>query len=648
MYFTPVQYPFAPLDGDAHEVIVAGGGPVGLATAIGLAERGVKVVVLEDDDSACQGSRAICFSRHSLEVLDRLGAGAALTARALPWTSGRSYYRDEEVLRFSMPHADDDPHPPMVNISQSEAEQVLIDVALGTDGLTLAWRHRVTEVLPDDDGVSLTVRTPEGFRDLRAGWLVATDGARSIVRDWLGLQLHGTSYTGSYLIADIHWVTSLPIERRVWFDPAVSPGQTVLLHRQPDDIWRFDCQLPPGVDPLAELAPERVTSLVKRHLDWIGNTEPWTLEWSSTYSARAMSLQSYRHGRVVFAGDAAHLVPVFGVRGLNSGFEDADTLSWTLASVLRGTASEALLDTYALERHGAWEQNIASANLSTLFMSPPTDGYRVTRDAVLALAAGHPELSELINPRQTSATHARTSPLTIGGPGGLGDAGGLGGAGGPGDSDPDDDAWLLPGDPVPDVLLKPDADAGMSLSLSLSSSLSGGRASSLHAERGRDFTLLQFRATPADSLQEFAATLRSRLAPAVGVRVLSDADGALAEALGGRPGEVFVIRPDALLLGRFADVGALGDPGELARHVLGGGRREGGEPLEHWEPADRREPSAGELGWRTLSDALDAVPADAREAFLTRLALLLAPHAPDATVFAALVAEARDSVPPPR
>jgi 3-(3-hydroxy-phenyl)propionate hydroxylase len=622
MYFTPVKYPFAPLAGDAHEVIVAGGGPVGLATAIGLAERGVEVVVLEDDDSACQGSRAICFSRHSLEVLDRLGAGAALTARALPWTSGRSYYRDVEVLRFEMPHADDDPHPPMVNISQSEAEQVLIDVALGTRGLTLAWRHRVTEVLPDDDGVSLTVRTPEGYRDLRARWLVATDGARSIVRDWLGVQLVGTSYTGNYLIADIHWVSGLPPERRAWFDPPVSPGQTVLLHRQPDDIWRFDCQLPPGVDPLAELAPERVTSLVKRHLDWIGNTEPWTLEWSSTYSARAMSLDSYRHGRVVFAGDAAHLVPVFGVRGLNSGFEDADTLSWTLALVLRGTASQALLDTYALERRAAWEQNIASANLSTLFMSPPTDGYRITRDAVLALAAGHPELSELINPRQTAATHARSSPLTITAAGGQVVGGGLDG----------DDDWLLPGDPVPDVPLKPDGDGGR-----------GGRLSSLHAERGRDFTLLAFSAAPADPLEEFAATLRSRLAPAVGVRVLSDSDGALAEALGGRPGEIFVIRPDALLLGRFADAAALGDPGALARHVLGGG-----DSLGTDGERSRREPSGGERMWRTLSDALDAVPADAREAFLTRLTLLLAPHARNAAVFAGLVAEARDSIPPPR
>jgi 3-(3-hydroxy-phenyl)propionate hydroxylase len=636
MYFRPVQYSFEPLHGDKHAVIVAGGGPVGLAAAIGLAGRGVQVVVLEDDDSACQGSRAICFSRHSLEVLDRLGAGPALTARALPWFSGRSYYRDEEVLRFEMPHAAGDPHPPMVNISQSEAEQVLIDTALNTPGLTLAWQHRVTEVLPDSGGVSLQVRTPKGLRDLRADWLVAADGARSVVRDWLGLQLEGTSYTGQYLIADIHWVTGLPTERRVWFDPPVSPGQTVLLHRQPDDIWRFDVQLPLGVDPLAELAPVRVKSLVKRHLDWIGNTAPWTLEWSSTYSARAMSLESYRHGRVVFAGDSAHLVPVFGVRGLNSGLEDADTLSWMLASVVRGTAPEALLDVYALERRAAWQENIASANLSTLFMSPPSDGYRATRDAVLALAtapSSRPELSELINPRQTSATHAWTSPLTIAEPARAGDArAGDARAG-------DDDGRLLPGDPAPDVPMPRAGGAGTH----------GGRLSSLNAERGPDFTLLHFGNGPGGvasigRLEEFATTLRSLLAPAVGVRVLRDSSGELAKSLGGAPGEIFVIRPDGLLLGRFADTAALGDPRALARHVLDGGSPGGSDGTDG--AAFTREPSSRERMWRTLSDVLDTVPVDAREAFLTRLTLLLALRSGDAAAFAGLVAEARDSTAP--
>lgn len=643
MYFSPRRYPYRQLDSADHEVVVAGAGPVGLAAALGLGRRGVRVTVLEAGDSVSFGSRAICLSRHSLEVLDRLGVGAAISAQALPWTTGRSFFRDVEVLEFQMPCADGDPHPPMVNISQSAAEQVLVDAAGQAPGCTIAWQHTVTGVAERGDQVLVTVSTPEGPRELRADWLVAADGARSTVRDALGLRLRGTSYTGTYLIADIRWKAGLPTERRVWFDPPVSPGQTVILHRQPDDIWRFDCQLPPGADPAAELAPERVRARIAMHLDWIGNTEPWTLEWSSVYSARALSLDNYVHGRVVFAGDAAHLVPIFGVRGLNSGLEDAETLAWMLAPVVAGTAPAGLLAAYAHERHEAWRQNIAQADLSTLFMTPGTDGYRQTRDAVLALAPRRPELRQLINPRQSSATHARTSPLTISRPSPLPS---------PAGSSP------LPGDPVPDALITV-----------------GARRAGLHAARGPDFTLLGFGAADddraMDALSRVAAVLRSRLGPPVGVQVLatttddsstsaaaeatpagvtvaSDRDGGLTAALGAVPGEVYLIRPDGLLAARYPEAAALGDPELLARHILHGGATRPAVPAAAAAaaaPADRDQPhpaalSVAEQVWRSVSDALDGQPPGAAEPFLTRLVLLLALDLKRPDVVASRVAEA--------
>src|SRR5215469_8730923 len=143
MYFTPRRYPYRPLDSTHHGVLVAGAGPVGLATALGLARRGIKVTLLEERDSVCFGSRAICLSRHSLEVLDRLGAGRTISDQSLAWTTGRSYHRDVEVLTFDMPYSSGDPHPPMVNMSQSAAGQVLADVALTEPGITMAWCHKL-------------------------------------------------------------------------------------------------------------------------------------------------------------------------------------------------------------------------------------------------------------------------------------------------------------------------------------------------------------------------------------------------------------------------------------------------------------------------------------------------------------------------
>ncbi|WP_249123866.1 FAD-dependent oxidoreductase [Saccharopolyspora erythraea] len=541
VYFTPRRYAFTPPP-EADSVVVVGAGPVGLALALGLARRGVRVTVLEAGDSVCAGSRAICLSRHSLEVLERLGVGDRFAELSLPWTSGRSYYRDTEVLSFDMPSGAGDVHPPMVNISQSVAEQVLVDAIEATDGCEVHWRCRVLDCTRHDDHAVLEVGTPQGPARVRADWVVAADGARSAVREALGLRLDGTSYEGRYVIADIHWPAALPTERRVWFDPPSNPGSTIILHRQPDDIWRVDYQLQPGADPELEADEQRVRERIARHLDWLGNDRPWTLEWTSLYRAHALSLGSYRHGRVLFAGDAAHLVPIFGVRGLNSGLEDADVLAWMLAAVVDGEAAPALLDVYATERRDAWCQNVTEAEKSTLFMTPGTRGYELTRDAVLALATRRPALRELVNPRQSSATHSRTSPLTL----------------------PCDAPGLRPGDPVPDRVVRTSTGT-----------------SSLNSLRGRDFALLGFGVATAE-LGEAVSALAGRTGvgvrglatgagrehPAVGA--LDDADGALAAEFGARPGEVFAIRPDGLLLGRLPDFSG---PGEVADLIVTGGHR---------------------------------------------------------------------------
>ncbi|WP_153506158.1 FAD-dependent monooxygenase, partial [Cumulibacter manganitolerans] len=500
MYFQPQQHDFTPVpdrDG-AWPVIVAGAGPIGLTAALGLAKRGVEVLVLEAGDSVSYGSRAICVSRNSLQILDRLGAGQRFVDAALPWTGGRSYYRDQQVLQFEMPAAAEYARPPMVNMSQSVAEQILVEQVQREPLVTLRWQCAVRRAAQDVDGVDVGIDTPAGPGTVRARWLVGADGARSAVRAALGVGLSGTSYEGRYVIADIHWPSAWPTERRVWFDPPSNPGATIIMHRQPDDIWRVDYQLRPEDDPEAEVAEDRVRERIERHLRWLGNELPWTLEWVSLYRAHALSADSYRHGRVLLAGDAAHLVPIFGVRGLNSGLEDADDLAWKLSLVEAG-ASDRLLDSYSAERRDAWAQNIASARKSTLFMTPGTPGYRMTRDAALLLAAHDPVFSHLLNPRQSSATHARRSPITSPDQRGSGER-------------------VRPGDMVDDRRLA----AG---------ELDGVRAATLHEAIGAGFAVLGV-GVPAEVLDDACRRARQAVGAALPVAGLRVAAGTgLADAL---------------------------------------------------------------------------------------------------------------------
>lgn len=395
-----------------HKVVIAGGGPVGLAAALALAKYGIPSLVVEADTTVCKGSRAICLSRRSLEILDRIGALAPFIAKGLGWTAGRSFYQTDEILRFEMPHGPEQRLHPMTNLQQYYIEQFLLDAAeRQRELIEIRWGTSLDALTQDANGVTLTLRTGNTSYTATADWLIACDGARSRARQELGLRMNGMAYEGRYVIVDVAVDLDWPTERLAWFDPPSNPGRTMLMHRQPDNVWRLDYQLHPGEDGEAMIQPEKVIPVVEAHFRMLGIGKSWQLIWSSTYRASALSLDEYVHGRVLFAGDAAHLVPIFGVRGLNSGFDDAFNLAWKLAYVIEGYSPPALLDSYSHERHFAWRTNITHAMKSTEFMAPPSSGFRTMRDAVLSLAGSHPALRSLINPRQSSVIHYDDSPL---------------------------------------------------------------------------------------------------------------------------------------------------------------------------------------------------------------------------------------------
>ncbi|MDZ7809574.1 MAG: FAD-dependent monooxygenase [Arhodomonas sp.] len=417
LYFDYPTYPFArppELDGERprHAVAIVGAGPVGVTAALALARHGIRSVVLDDKDTVNDGSRAICISRHSLEILQQLGVSERFTDKALGWRYGRTYFGDQQIFRLEMPHSEHERFLPMYNLQQQYIERFLIERAQETGLVEMRWHARVAGVEVGDDGVALDVETPDGPYRLEADYLLAADGARSVVRRALCLSLHGEAYEGRYVIADVQMDSDFPTERRAFFSPPALPDSTVLVHEQPDSIWRIDYQLRSGEDPDDALREENIRARVGAIIDMLGEASHWELEWWSLYKAYTLALDDYRYGRVLFLGDAAHLVPIFGVRGLNNGFADAMDAGWKLAWVLHGWAGDALLDSYTPERRGATLDVFRNAGKSTRFMTPPSRGYRLMRDAALSLSLRCDYASGFANPRQVTPYTYAESPLT--------------------------------------------------------------------------------------------------------------------------------------------------------------------------------------------------------------------------------------------
>jgi 3-(3-hydroxy-phenyl)propionate hydroxylase len=498
-------------------VLIAGGGPVGLTLSALLARHGVQSLVIEADEGYCSGSRAICMSRRSQEILAWAGADRPLVAKGLPWTGGRSYWRDTEVLSFQMPSEPTQRYAPMVNIQQYYVEQFAHEAMQASDGLAqVRWRSRVAAVRQDGDFAEAQIETPEGAQMVRAGWVVACDGGRSTVRDLLGQQLQGTQYEGRYVIVDIVQKTRRPVERLAWFDPPSNPGSTILMHRQPDDVWRIDYQIRDDEDPAEAVKPENVLPRVQSHLAMVGENEPWKPLWISIYNAKCLTLPQYRRGRVFFAGDAAHLVPIFGVRGLNSGLDDAGNLAWKLARVIDGTATDALLDSYSVERVHAARENIAYGAKSTEFMAPPNFAFRLMREATLRLAVSDPKVRSLINPRQSAPIAYAGSPLNM----------------------PQQGDWIHalaePGAPAPEALLQ-------------------GPHGALHLTQcfGKDFVCLVFGDGP---LPEALAELTEHGIAVLDIPPEADSLGQARERYGlpdAQAQALVLVRPDGYVMGRW-------------------------------------------------------------------------------------------------
>jgi 3-(3-hydroxy-phenyl)propionate hydroxylase len=377
-----------------HAIVVVGAGPVGLAAALDLAKKGHHSVVIDRKANLSDGSRAICWSKRTLEIMDRLGVAQALLGKGVTWKKGKVFFDARAVYEFDLLPESGHRMPAFINLQQYYFEHYCIEAA-STTGLTdIRWQEEVQGLEITDDGVLLTIATPEGSYRLAADWVIATDGARSSVRRLMGLSFEGRVFQDQFLICDIKMRMERPVERWFWFDPPFNRGRSALLHAQADDVWRLDFQVGDEADRDEELKPENVA---RRARAMLGEDIDFTFEWISFYRFQSRRLQRFRHGRVFFAGDAAHQMSPFGARGGNSGVQDADNLVWKLDLVLRGLASERLLDSYDAERIAAADANLLNTTRSTDFIAPKSAISRTFRDSVLALAETEPFARRLVN-----------------------------------------------------------------------------------------------------------------------------------------------------------------------------------------------------------------------------------------------------------
>ena len=405
------HWPFLPppeLNSDKttrHPIVIVGAGPAGLTLACDLACRGIPALLLDDDDTVGvrgASSRGICYAQKSLEIFARLGIYERVADKGITWSFGRTFSGEREVYNFNLKTDSVSVQPPFINLQQFYVEWFLVDRIIELGHTDLRWKNRVTQVTPLQDGVRVEIETPAGSYTIEAAHLIDATGANSPIRTQLGIDAHPSRSTDRWCISDVRFKKPLPTERWTWVDAPFNEGRAVWQHLMADGVWRIDYQMPEDCDVAQISKPEVAGARLREQL---GPDVEFEFVWIGPYGYRDHLLDSFRHGRIFFIGDAAHVVSPFGARGGNTGIQDAANLAWKLALAVQGRAGDALLDTYHAERRPAAAENLRVTSRSARFLAPRSAAEHTLRRAVVELAARYPFARALVNTGRMSVAN---------------------------------------------------------------------------------------------------------------------------------------------------------------------------------------------------------------------------------------------------
>ena len=372
------------------DVVVVGAGPTGLTAASLLAEHGLHVTVIERNPGTGDEPRAISVTDETLRVMQQIGILHELKPEMLMGTGSRYYGRRGQLLARVVPAGSRLGQPAKSTFDQPVLEALLLAAAEKRDNVDVRLRTEARFVRDFGTHVDVPTSGPDGPITFRAHWLVACDGGRSPVREQLGIAMEGSTQVEKWIVIDILNAG----EHDKFSDFHCNGTRPGVVVPGVNGRCRFEFMLLPGETPDDVLDRSTIATLVAPYLP--RPVDPADIRRATVYVAHQRVARQFRRGRVVLAGDAAHMMPPFAGQGLNSGIRDAANLAWKVAAVIKGTGSDALVSTYDTERkpHAA-EMVKVSRRIGKVVMS--TDA-RVTvlRDGVLAATGLVPQVKNWI------------------------------------------------------------------------------------------------------------------------------------------------------------------------------------------------------------------------------------------------------------